>query len=159
MSAITDARNTPEAAAALDAIVSAALVPVSAAVRQAIAAQSTQREAEDLVPVMQATVGVILACEAMQSAAKAAETTARQALAEAMSLGCTTIQVGTHTASLRDAPQTAMVTDLAALPAEYMTTPAPRPDLPAIRKALLKGLVPGAQLSNGGAPTIQIRSK
>ena len=159
MSAIADARSTPEAAAALDAIVSAVLVPVSAAVRQAIAAQGTLREAGDLMPVMQATVGVILACEAMQSAAKAAEASARQALAEAMGLGCTTIQVGPHTASLRDAPLAAMVTDLAALPAEYMTTPAPRPDLPAIRKALLRGPVPGAQLSNGGAATVTIRSK
>jgi len=159
MSAISDARSTPEAASALSGILSAALVPVSIGVRQAIAVQAALRDAEDLVPVMQAAVQMILACEVMQETAKAAETAARQALAEAMSLGCTTIQAGAHTASLRDAPQTAVVTHLADLPVEFLTTPSPRPDLPAIRKALLKGPVPGATLSNGGAATVQIRSK
>ena len=159
MSAISDATNQDDAAVAVRGQMYDALAPVSAAVRQAIAAQTAMRNTDDLVPTLQAGISVILACEALAAAATAAERGARLAMAEAMSLGCTTIQVGTHTASLRDAPLSAMVTDLAALPAEYMTTPAPRPDLPAIRKALLRGPVLGARLSNGGAATVTIRSK
>lgn len=160
MSQISEATNAEDAAGALDGVLSAALVPVSAAVRQAIAAQGELREAEDFLPVMQAAVGIILACETMQAAAKQAEATARAALAEAMSLGATTIQAGLHTVSLRDAPRSAVVTDLALLPTEMMTTLAPKPDLVAIRKALLDGMpMPGCQLSNGGAATVQIRTR
>lgn len=159
MSAISNATNQDDAAVAVRGQMYDALAPVSSAVKQAIAAQTAMRNTDDLLPTMQAAIGVILALEAMHTAAKQAEVTARQALAEAMSLGCTTIQAGAHTASLRDAPQTAVVTHLADLPVEFLTTPSPRPDLPAIRKALLKGQVPGATLSNGGAATVQIRSK
>ncbi len=159
-SLISQATNAQEAAAALNSMLSAVLVPVSAAVRQAIAAQGDLREAEDFLPVMQAAVGVILACEAMQAAAKKAEASARAALAEAMSLGATTIQAGLHTVSLRDAPRSAVVTDLALLPERFMVQapqPPPKPDLTALRKALLDGPITGAQLSNGGLPTIAIR--
>lgn len=159
MSAISEATNPGDAAACLSEVLSAALGGVAASVGSTRNAQAVLRDAEGLLPTMQAAVGIIVACESLQGMAKAAEMAARAALAEAMSLGATTIQVGTLTASLRDAPQSAMVTDAAVLSAEYMTTPAPRVDLPALRKALLKGPVPGAALSNGGQATVQIRTK
>lgn len=160
MNAILEATNPEDAAAALDGALYAALLPVSAAVHQARDAQAELAGAMGLIPIMQATVGVILACEAMQAAAKQAEASARAALAQAMSLGATTIQAGLHTASLRDAPRSAVVTDLALLPPELFVQPPPKPNLTLIRQALLDGVrLPGCQLSNGGQSTVQIRTR
>lgn len=158
MSAILAATNPEAAADALSAALSAALAPLSAAVGMAREAQGALRDADGDVSTMQAGIGVILALEAVKDAASAGERAARVALAEAMSLGATTISNGNHTASLRDAPRVAMVMDAKALPPHYFVQPPPKPDLVAIRKALLAGPVAGAELSNGGQPTVAIRS-
>lgn len=160
MSASRPSTYADQAADSLQDAVEPALSGISAAVRQAIAAQGSMRDALDVVAAMQAAVAVILACEAMHQAAKSAEATARAALAHAMqSTGATTIETAGHAVSLRDAPQLAVVTNPLALPPEFMRARLPEVDRPALRQALVEGrTVPGAELGNGGASTVSIRS-
>ncbi len=150
-----------DAAVRLRADVAAPLSAVSAAVRATIDAQATLKAATDLVDVMQASAGIVLAMEALQDAAGQAEKHTRQVLATAMSAtGATTIQTDAHTISLRDAAQVVLVTDRALIPPAFMRTRDPEPDKVTIGKLLRDGqVVPGVVLSNGAAPTIQIRGR
>jgi hypothetical protein len=89
---------------------------------------------------------------------------AREALAATLrdvmdETGMTSIRVRGGTWYLRDATPRVIVQDEAAIPAELLVQPPPRPDLSAIRAALRNGRdVPGATLTNGGPPSLCFRA-
>ena len=114
----------------------------------------------DFTAVLQATIGIIVTCEALACVADEAKTKCRVALAEAMALGATTVKTDYHVASLRAANTRVVVTDQAALPLSLMRQAAPAPDLTAIGALLRAGqVVRGAVLSNGGPDTLTIRNR
>lgn len=111
--------------------------------------------AGSLVPALIASGQLALALADTAKAADAGEKALRAAITEAMSLGVTSVNLPHHVLSLVDGKQSAVVTDPALLPDEYMEQPPPRPNLHAIAKALKAGPVPGAALRNG-APHVRI---
>ena len=119
------------------------------------------RDADDVVALMQAAADLIVAIEDLEAGATGARKAARMALAETMAeIGATKIETEHHTVSVRDAPQMTVIADADTVPADYWRQPEPQIDKMLVRKALLDGFpVPGAALSNGGAPTLTIRSK
>lgn len=149
------------ATSAVKALQAAILDPmkrVAAAVDQARTAQADYREADDIMEVMGAAAGMILALEAMKKAAADAETATRAALAEAMSLGATQFRTISHVISLKAGVPGAIITDGALVPRELWSAPEPTPDRTEIAKRLRRGeQIPGATLSNGAAPSVQIR--
>lgn len=155
--------GSQEAATVLREAIGDSLRPVAAAINALRQAQVGMSRVEDLVEVMQAATAVVLACDAAHHFAKQAEQDIRQALAEAMATGATTFHTEQHTVSLRAASRKVVVTDAALLPPRFMVqppTPPPAPDLSAIAFQLRNGeAVPGAQLNNGGAPTVVIRNR
>jgi len=148
------------ALAALDSAVTVGFGGVADAVVTVRAHQLDYNGASDFTAIMQATIGVIMACEALATAADEAKTKCRAALAEAMALGATTVKTDHHVASLRAANTRVVVTDQAALPLSLMRQAAPAPDLTAIGALLRAGqVVRGAVLSNGGPDTLTIRNR
>ena len=148
------------ALAALDAAVTSGLNGVAATVAVLVNDQKRWSAQLGMGSILQSTVGIIMALENLSELATDAKTACRAALAEAMSLGLTTVRTDHHVASLRAATKRVIVMDEAALPAHLMHQPPPAPDLTAIGKLLRAGeTVPGAVLSNGGADTLQIRTR
>jgi len=69
--------------------------------------------------------------------------------------GKTKLRTDLHSFGIRRTPPAVEITDGAALPAEYMAAPEPRPDKARIREALKAGAeVPGARLASGEALAI-----
>jgi hypothetical protein len=149
------------AEAATTALRDAAAPPmaaVAAAVSRARDAQATFREAEDVIQVMGATAGLILALEALEEAAKRAETAMRAVLAETMwSTGATTFRTEAHTVSAKEATRRVVITGQ--VPPELMVPQPPKPDLDGIKQRLRDGRLDFAELSNGGPPVLQIRTR
>ena len=144
----------------LNTTVAGGLTAIATAARGVNEAELAWVEATGLVPGLQAALTMILACEALEAAAKASAAACRTALAEAMATGATTVRTEHHTASLRAAPMRVLVTDAALLPPHLMRQPPPAPDLTAIGTLLRDGQdVPGAVLGNGGPDTVQIRTR
>jgi hypothetical protein len=143
--------TTLDACDELRASVATATRAASGAVSSVIQAQRALPAAEgDIIATMRATVALILACEAAETAFADAAAGARAALAASMeSTGATNISTATHTAGLRRVPPKVIVTGTV-VPPEFMTTPEPRPDLAKIKKALGDGPLGFATLSNGG---------
>lgn len=135
--------------------------PVKSAVDAYGSALRTLRGQDDLVDQMQATVGFILAAEAVAEAAEAVAKQARAALAFAMfDTGATTIRTDAHTVSVSAKPARAIITDPALVPPDYVRQPPPAPDVALIGKALRDGYpVPGCVLSNSGEPVLSIRTR
>lgn len=76
----------------------------------------------------------------------------RTIIAETMeSAGLKKIEAASVTLSIRPSPAAVVITDEAAIPAEFWREKITKsPDKTAIKDALAKGEVPGAHLSNGG---------
>ena len=150
-----------EAESALFEAIMGSLMLIAEPVRYLLAEQEKIPEASNhFVAMQQSAVSVIMACDALQLAAKGAEAQCRVALATAMALGSTTVRTADFTVSLRAAAQRVLITDEAAIPARYMVQPPPKPDLVAI-SALLRGgkVIPGVSLTNGGADIVSIRTR
>jgi hypothetical protein len=128
-------------------------------VRDAAGAATYAAGIGDLVTAVRA------ATEALRHLDDAADTIHRErewlatALRDVMAeTGLTSVRIPGGTWYLRDAPPRVIVTDESALPPEYIVQPPPRPDHAALRAALRAGReVPGAVLSNGGAPSLCYR--
>lgn len=135
---------------------------LASGVQQAQAAQASLRDAADIVETIGAAALAVLACETLAKIAKEADAAIRVATAEAMQLGATTVHTpgDTHVISLKAGVRSAIVTDPEAIPADLWTRPEPKPDLTEIGKRLRSGaIIPGATLSNGAAPSIQIKRR
>lgn len=146
---------------ALADAVDGALRVIALAVSRVTIAQKAYSGRSDVLDVMRACPDLILALETLQDASKSGDVAIRQALAVAMAeSGATTVLSTGHATSLRDCARVVRVTDESLIPAEFMRQPAPAPDKMAIARELKAGrLIAGAELSNGGAATIQIRSR
>ena len=150
-----------EAEIALFDALMGALMLIAEPVKYLLAEQERIPEGPNhFVAMQQSAVNVIMACDALQSAAKGAEAQCRVALATAMALGSTTVRTEHFSVSLRAATQRVLITDEAQIPARYMVQPPPKPDLAAISALLRSGrTLAGAELTNGGADIISIRTR
>ena len=136
-----------------------ALRVVGKAVRTAINVQAGLTDT-GLLANAESAVAAILALEDLSEVASYGMAECKVALAQAMSLGMTTVRTAHHTASLRAAKKSVIVTDASLLPPGLMYQPPAAPDKDAIGIMLRAGKpVPGAVLSNGGADTLQIRAR
>lgn len=114
----------------------------------------------DLVDRMKAAALLVLYAEKAEAAFAQVVRDARTALAEVMAENGVTLDLEHHTVFTADRGGIVRITDEAAIPREFFRTPPPAPDKVALGKALREGQsIPGAVLSNGGAPTLNFRSK
>jgi hypothetical protein len=134
------------------------MADVVAAINEARHAQVAFREASDLLDVMGTMGRLIVALEAMHDRAGAAEKACRDALAaQLVETGAMTLQTDAHLISAKKASRSVVITG--AVPAEFLTTPAPSPDKKAIGAKLKEGALDWAHLSNGGPPVLQIKRR
>ena len=150
------------AAEALDTLRSAVLAEapaLKAEVESYARALRDLHAASDLMPGMQAAVSAALAAEAVGKAASAVREATRAALVRCFDeTGCPGVMTQGHTATVVAGRRAVVVTDPDALPAEFLTVPAP--DKAAIAKALAAGrTVSGAVLANGAEPHLQIKAR
>lgn len=116
----------------------------------------------DLLAVMRGTGSLIIAMEELGSHTLDAVGSLRAQLAEAMAEtdDTKTVYSPTHIFTAARTPKRVEVTQPELLPKQYWITPAPRPDLTAIGKALREhALVPGATLVGNQAPTLRITAR
>ena len=115
----------------------------------------------DLVEQMQAATRVVLAAEALREVLDTLADRARAALRDAMvDTGCPSVETATHTVGLQRGAVSARIVDRALVPERFLTPQEPKVELAEISKALKAGLsIPGAVLSNGGAPVIAFRAR
>lgn len=153
--------HADEARDVLHNVMRAVYKPVYAAGCAYAQAQKAATTATDLVEVMQATVGVILAAEHLKDMATEAEKSARDALAEQMdATGAAKIQTEHQTAYLSRKPAFVNIEQEDMVPAEYIRQPPPAPDKKAIKAAIDDGvLVPGCTLVVPNSQTLVIRRK
>lgn len=119
------------------------------------------KEGGDLVDAMSATPALILAAEALETAAADVMRDARRVLAEQMMMtGATTIRTEFHTISAMDAPRRVRITDPSLVPVGYTIQPPRKPDEKAISAALKAGEpVAGCELGNGGPYVLRITGR
>ena len=110
----------------------------------------------DLLDVLRAAGGLVLAAEAIVTACKQVEATARSALTSCMvETGCPAVALDSHTVHLSTKPARVDIEDESAIPAELMRTSPPAPDKVAIGKLLRAGAtVPGARLIGNHEPAV-----
>jgi hypothetical protein len=106
----------------------------------------------DLLEVLRAAAGIVLAVEAI--------TSARGALASCMSdTGCPSVALASHVVHLGTKPDHVDIDDARAIPPDLMRQPPPAPDKVAIGKLLRAGAaVPGARLVGNQEPICVFRS-
>jgi Siphovirus Gp157 len=135
-----------------------ALAASHAPLREAVASYRTAyaglTAGVDLLDVLRAVGGLVLAAEAIVAASKQVETTARDALASCMAeTGCPAVALGSHTVHLSTKPARVDIADEQAIPPELLRQPPPAPDKVAIGKLLRAGAaVPGARLVGNREP-------
>jgi Siphovirus Gp157 len=116
----------------------------------------------DLLDVFRAAGNIVLVAEAINAASKQAETTARAALAQAMSeTGCPAVALAAHTVHLSTKPARVDIENAQDIPAEFMRQPPPALDRVAIGKCLRAGIaVPGARLlSDNQEPIVVFKGR
>jgi Siphovirus Gp157 len=141
-----------------------ALTASHAQLRESVAsyrtAWSALTAAADLLDLLRATGGLVLAAEAIVAASKQVEATARTTLAQSVSeTGCPAVALAHHVVHLGTKPARVDIEDESAIPAELMRQPAPAPDKTAISRMLRAGAeVPGARLIGNHEPMAVFRS-
>ncbi|HEY2619456.1 MAG TPA: siphovirus Gp157 family protein [Acetobacteraceae bacterium] len=167
MDAITSSPQEPAhgthsaaAASGLRVALAAAHGPLRAAVETYRAARAALTPEADLLDVLRAAGGIVLAAEAITAAGKQVETTVRTALAACMSdTGCPSVALASHVVHLSTKPARVDIENRDAIPGEFMRTPPPAPDKVAIGKLLRAGAaVPGARLIGNQEPICVFRS-
>ena len=115
----------------------------------------------DLVAAFGAALDVVRAAEHLHDVAELAAKDARTELAKQMAeVGCHQVATATLTGYLQKKPAYVMIDDEAAIPQEFMATPAPKPDKHALKAAMDGGKdVPGATLVRPNDQTLAIRAK
>jgi hypothetical protein len=148
------------AAAALRTAISAAHAPLRDAVAAYRAASAALTPDADLLEILRAAGGIVLAAEAIVAAGKQVEATARTALASTlMDTGACSIRGSTHTFSASAGRQSVNITRAADVPAEFLRQPPPAPDKVRILPLLKAGqIIPGCELSNGSQPILIVKA-
>jgi hypothetical protein len=114
----------------------------------------------DLLDVMRAAGGLVLAAEAITAAAKHAEAAARAALAQTlMDTGACSVRSATHSFSASLGRQSVTITSSDEVPAHLLRQPPPSPDKVKILRLLKAGeSIPGCELSNGSQPILTVKA-
>jgi hypothetical protein len=149
------------AATALRTAVTAAHGPLRDAVTAYRTASAALAPDADLLDVLRAVGGIVLAAEAIVAAGKQLETAARTALASCMSeTGCPAVALASHVVHLGTKPDRVDVEDESAIPRELLRQPPAAPDKVAIGKLLRAGAaVPGARLVGNQEPVCVFKGK
>lgn len=115
---------------------------------------------DDLTVRMANVSKLIIAIDGIKHAAGQISDAARSALAAAMvETSCPGVRMPNHTVYASEGKRVVDVLDPAAVPAEFMRTPAPTPDLAAIASLLKSGAsVNWAKFSDPRPPILTIRS-
>jgi hypothetical protein len=152
--------HSDAAASALRHALSAAHGPLRAAVEAYRTARAALTPDADLLEILRAAGGIVLAAEAITTAAKQLEATARAALASCMSdTGCPSIGLASHVVHLSTKADHVDIEDARAIPPDLMRQPPAAPDKVAIGKLLRAGaVVPGARLVGNQEPICVFRS-
>ena len=133
---------------------------VKRAVAQYARVLLNERAQTDLAFHHTAFAELILASEECEAAFGELVEEQRAALAASMlESGNTQFQTEYHTVYSIEHGRRPVVTDSKLLPSHLWSTPAPKPDLNMIRRALKTGDVPGVQWSNGGPPSVGFRAR
>ena len=116
---------------------------------------------EDVTDVMRCTPALIMAAEALESAAGEAVRGLRAVLAQQMAeTGCTTIHTASHVVSSVTPSRRTFVSDRALIPQRFFVPQPPVPDMAAIKAEIARGSdVPGIGQTNGGPPGLRIASR
>ena len=149
------------AAAALRHAITAAHTPLRDAVQAYRTASAALTPDADLLEVLRAAAGIVLAAEAIVAAGKQVEVTARAALATCMSdTGCPSVGLASHVVHLSTKADHVDIENARAIPPDLMRQPAPAPDKVAIGKLLRAGAaVPGARLIGNKEPLCIFKGK
>jgi hypothetical protein len=142
--------------------VTAAHGPLRAAVEAYRAARAGLTSDADLLEILRAAGGIVLAAEAITAASKQVETTARAAMANCMSeTGCPAVALDHHVVHLGTKPDRVDIEDESAIPPALLRQPPPpAPDKVSIGKALRAGAaVPGARLVGNKEPLCVFKGK
>jgi hypothetical protein len=141
-----------------------ALATANAPLREAVARYRTAYAGlaadADLLDMLRAAGGLVLAAEAIVAASKQVEATARTTLAQTlMDTGACSIRSATHTFSASPGRQSVTITSAADVPAHLLHQPPPSPDKTKILRLLKAGKgVPGCEISNGGQPILTVKA-
>jgi Siphovirus Gp157 len=148
------------AAAALRQALAAAHAPLREAVASYRTAYAGLAPNADLLDMLRAAGGLVLAAEAIVAASKQVEATARTTLAQTlMDTGACSIRSATHTFSASPGRQFVTITSAADVPAHLLHQPPPGPDKTKILRLLKAGEgVPGCELSNGSQPILTVKA-
>jgi hypothetical protein len=161
MNAIT--KPQPHADAAATAL-RQAIAASHAQLRDAVASYRTAWSAiaadADLLDTLRAAGELVLAAEAIITASKQVEATARTALAQTlMDTGTCSIRSATHTFSASPGRQSVTVTSAADVPSHLLQQPPASPDKAKILRLLKAGEgVPGCEISNGSQPILTVKA-
>jgi hypothetical protein len=114
----------------------------------------------DLLDVLRAAGGLVLAAEAIVAASKQVEATARSTLAQTLlDTGACTVRSTTHTFSASPGRQSVTITSAADVPKHLLHQPPPSPDKVKILRLLKAGEgVPGCEISNGSQPILTVKA-
>jgi hypothetical protein len=114
----------------------------------------------DLLEMLRAAGGIVLAAELIVAAGKRLEASARAAMATCMSdTGCPAVALADHVVHLSTRPDRVDIEDEKATPPDLLRQPPPAPDKVAIGKLLRAGAaVPGARLIGNHEPVCVFRS-
>jgi hypothetical protein len=161
MNAISKPQSHADTAAAtLRLALSAGHATLRDAVTTYRAAAAALSPDADLLDVLRAAGSIVLAAEAIATAGKQAEATARAALAQAlMDTGACSIRSSTHIFSASPGRQSVTVTSAADVPPHLLHQPPPSPDKAKILRLLKAGeTIPSCELSNGGQPILTVKA-
>lgn len=148
------------ATAALHDAVDATAADVYKATADITTPMAAMMGATDIVSAIRASGNLILAFEAIEEAASEATKRLRAAVAEAMNdNGVPTIATEQHLISCYDPAPRAQIIDPDSVPRQFWVQPPEKIDVAALAKALRAGRVPGAVLTNGGAPILRISTR
>jgi hypothetical protein len=149
------------AAAALRSAITAAHGPLRDAVTAYRTASAGLAPDADLLEILRAAGGIVLAAEAIAAAGKSLEAAARTATAQTMlDTGCPSVGLANHVVHLSTKADHVDIEDARAIPPDLMRQPAPAPDKVAIGKLLRAGAaVPGARLIGNKEPLCIFKGK
>jgi hypothetical protein len=153
-------RFANDAADALRNAIANATPPLRDAVLAYRTARSGMAAEADLLDVLRAAGGIVLAAEAITAAAKQLEAAARTALASTLlDTGACSIRSSTHTFSASQGRQSVTITSADEVPQHLLRQPPPSPDKTKILQLLKAGeSVPGCELGNGSQPILIVKA-
>jgi hypothetical protein len=150
-----------EATAALQAVARTCYAAAFEAGSAFARSHTAVAKATDIVATLQAEIDMLIAAEALSTAAEVSVKALRAVLAEQMeTTGCTTVATANHKASLAKQPAFLSIADEGLIPRDFYVQPPPQLDKRALKSALSDGVaVPGVSLAIPNQMSLRIAAK